>query len=182
MKCRFTFIQSDRKRSIVRVVSCPRRRHNVPSQGSNLKSSTRLFEAWNGGVARYASFFATHIVAEIIEQRLRILNILTRNIPEISYLNSACNFFRIELKYVRSASLNTLEYSRCTSPISVCAQVLWRLWNLPGCVKFCVCTRLNTLIRGWNTLGYFRYRRLNFALTRKVHYRFFSTPLLVLAE
>ena len=127
-------------------------------------------------------FCDTYIVAEIIEQRPRILNILTRNITEISYLNSACNFFRIELEYVRSASLNTLEYSRCTSPISVCAQVLRRFWNLPGCVKFCVCTHLNTLIRGWNTLGYFRYRRLNFALNRKVQYRFFSTPLLVLGE
>ena len=67
-------IQPGRKRSIVRLVSCPRTRHNVLSQGSNMESSalaSKVSVRRNSEVVQYASFFLgrKYIVAEITEQR-----------------------------------------------------------------------------------------------------------------
>ena len=62
--CWFPLIQSGRKRSIVRLVSCPWTRHNVLSQGLNVESSalaSKVSVRRNSEVVYYASFFVTHI-------------------------------------------------------------------------------------------------------------------------
>ena len=145
-------IQPGRKRSIVRLVSCPRTRHNVLSQGSNVESSalaSKVSVRRSSEVVQYASFFATHIYCS----RNNWAKTRHTTCTEIFWLEIYLKYHiwippasvpELNLKiYVRTTSMNTLEYSRCT--LSIACAGAWTPLESSRLRHFPACTRLNTL-------------------------------------